>query len=157
MIDGVEQATSRNDFAWTDIPHAECITWENRRVTGMLQAAPGVSHRRTLHHPQPGLWIVSDTIRDSEEHELVWHFHLAPDLSVRLDDESEEVWIDLDNEPFVQLVPPPEVQLSVESGWYSSRYADKQAAPVLKGTWHGSLSTDETQFDWIFQRSMSGE
>ena len=59
MVDGHEQATPINAFAWRDVPDAECVDWQpGRRVSGAMEVAPGVRHERTVLHPTHGEWDI---------------------------------------------------------------------------------------------------
>ena len=153
MVDGREQATPINYFSWKNVPHAECLAWEETRVTGAMDAAPGVRHERTIEHNRPGTWSITDRVmaQDGGAHALVWHFHFAPDLTLRTTDDSRTVVVEDAGLPFVRITPPEGVKVSVESGWFSDQYNLKVENSVLAAACEGPIPTEGVHFGWSFQ------
>jgi len=151
MVDGQEQATPCNEFGWRGVPQTECLAWEGRRAVGAMQAAPGVWHRREVHHPRAGEWEVIDHLEGEGLHDLSWVFHFAPDLSLRWSDASEHLVVEERSRPYVIVVSPAGVQVQIKSGWYSSRYSHKEPNPLLVATWRGEIPIAGVHFGWEFQ------
>jgi hypothetical protein len=151
MVDGYEQARPLPHFGWQDVPKAECLAWEGRRVVGVMQAAPGVRHRREVNHPQTGVWEITDRVEGEGIHALSWFFHFAPDLSLHPGGADECVVVEEHGSPFVVVVPPTGVHLEIKSGWYSLRYGHKEPNPLLLATWRGEIPVGELSFAWKFQ------
>ncbi len=151
MIDEHEQATPLNEFAWQGVPQAECLAWEEGRVVGAVQAAPGVWHQRELRHPRAGAWVVTDYVEGEGIHDLRWFFHFAPDLSLRWSDASEHFLVEERGSSYVTVVPPPGVQVHIKSGWYSSRYGYREPNPLLVATWRGEIPIGGASFGWKLQ------
>jgi hypothetical protein len=151
MIDGHEQATPLSFFGWKDIPKAECLAWEGRRVVGTIQAAPGVRHRREMNHPEAGVWEITDNLQGEGVHDVSWFFHFAPDLSLCWSTASEYLVVQEGNSPCVTVLPPRDVAVRIESGWYSSGYGQKEPNPLLRATWQGRMPVGGVTFSWKFQ------
>jgi hypothetical protein len=151
MVDGYEQAKPLPHFGWQDVPQAECLAWEGRRVVGVMQAAPGVRHRREVNHHQPGVWEITDRVEGEGVHALSWFFHFAPDLSLHPGGADEYVMVEEHGSPFVLAVPPTGVHLEIKSGWYSLRYGHKEPNPLLLATWRGEIPVGGLSFAWKFQ------
>ena len=150
-VDGREQATIRTDFAWVDVPQAECLAWEaGRRVVGAVQAAPGVTWQREVVHPRPGVWEIGDTLAGAGRHEAVWAFHFAPGLKLASVAEEGGWLIEESNTPIVRIIPPEGVQLELQEGWYSAGYGRREPNMVLKAAWQGDLSGGKVSFCWAF-------
>jgi len=150
MVDGHEQASPRDEFAWQDVPQAKCLAWEGERVVGAMQTAPGVWHRREVHHPCSGRWEVADCLEGEGIHELSWFFHFAPDLSLRWCDGSEHLSVERHGVPCMLIVPPAGVQVHIKCGWYSPSYGQKESNSLLAATWHGGIPIGGVRFGWKF-------
>lgn len=81
-IDGLDQATPRNSFAWLQPPQVTLLAWLSGAQSDFLDAScqyAGFTHRRTLYFHKPDLLLVLDRISggDSAEHQLEQFWHLA--------------------------------------------------------------------------------
>ncbi len=153
MVDGHEQATPINAFAWRDVPDAECVDWQpGRRVSGAMEVAPGVRHERTVLHPTHGEWDIRDRVmaRPGGSHTLKWHFHLAPDLTARVVNGGEQIVVEENGRPYVRVVPPPGVQVTIGNGWFSDQYNHKVEKPVIEAVYEGDVPVEGITFDWRF-------
>jgi len=151
MIDGHEQATPRNEFAWGVVPQAECLAWEGKRVVGTVQPAPGLWHRREICHARAGVWEVIDHVEGEGNHDLSWFFHFAPRLSVRWSDAPGNLLVEERGRPYVMVVPAAGVQLQIKSGWHSSRYGCKESNSLLVATWRGGIPVGGLRLGWKFR------
>jgi hypothetical protein len=97
-IDGVEQNELRPDwlFRLFETSRAEHVSFEDRdaafeyvgRHHGYERLAQPVLHERTFRLLKPsGELVIIDRLRGAGEHDLRWHFHLAPGVdAMRLDE-----------------------------------------------------------------------
>jgi hypothetical protein len=152
MVNGQEQAIPKADFAWSSVPTAECLIWEENRVVGAMQSTPKVGHWRELHHVRRGLWEITDHLEGEGIHDLSWFFHFSPDLILRWVNSSNNLCIEINTHPYVIVFPPTGLQVYIERGWYSSRYGHKQANPLLVATWNGEIPLNGASFTWKYQQ-----
>jgi len=152
MVDEHEQAMPLNEFAWQGVTQTKCMSWEDNWVVGAIEAAPGVWHRRELHHPAVGIWEINDDLEAKGGHKVSWFFHLAPDLSVSRSATFEHLVLKIDGSLHVILVPPSGVQLDIRTGWYSSSYGRKEPNPLLVASWCGEIPLAGIRFSWRFKQ-----
>jgi hypothetical protein len=150
MVDGYEQASPLFRFGWQDVPQAECLDWDSRRVVGAMQLPHGVWHQREVNHPKAGLWEITDLIEGKGIHDLSWFFHFGPDLPLRWIDATDHLLVDVHDGLHLMIVPPTDIRVQVMSSWYSSNYGQKRPNPLLVATWHGELPLGGISFRWMF-------
>jgi hypothetical protein len=155
MVDGHEQARPRCYFSWLGVPTAQAEEWDGQRIAGVLEAAPGVRHRRELRHVRPGLWEIEDIVSGAGHHQLSWSFHLAPDLTLHAGVIEGHILVRRGDRPFVTLDIPAGVAVEMASWWRSVDFARKEANPLLRATWQGDTSADVV-FVWRFEYSGEG-
>lgn len=156
-IDDQDQAVPAGDFAWQHVPEATLAYYNDRAVKGVL-TLNGVTVMRHIRHPLPGLWRVSDSVIGRGLHKVDWAFHFAPELRLRQGRMPGRWVIEAtsptirDHRPFVQVVPPIEVETRSQRGWVSRHYSDKELVPLLVGEWSGEISGQGRRFDWEFRK-----
>ena len=150
-IDGSDQAVPINEFFWTQVPEAVCEHFDGERVRAVLPDICGVTVEREIRHPAPGLWYIEDDLSGQGEHAIEWFFHFAPNWSLRWDDAFEHLILEEWGSPYVIVVPPPDVQVNIRRGWYSSRYGHKEPNPLLLATWRGGIPIGGARFCWRFR------
>jgi hypothetical protein len=151
MVDGAEQAEPRRFFGWRSFPQAQCLAWDGRRVVGAMPAAPGVTLQRELKHPQSGVWEIVDLLQGAGAHAVSWFFHFAPGLALHRTEGTRVVTVEAQGQPYVLVIPPAEVQIDIQRGWYSPRYGYREPAPLLVATWRGNVTGGGPIFSWGFQ------
>jgi hypothetical protein len=156
-VDGREQALPRNEFSWVHVPSAECVGWEGCAVEGRMVQEPHLIHRRTMHHPRPGVWQIHDQIEGSGRHELVWYFHLAPDLAVTPSAAGGHLVASGPAGFRLAIVHPPQVRIELESGYASRAYGHKESNTWIRATWRDDITEGWMRFDWRFQYLNGGE
>jgi hypothetical protein len=118
---------------------------------GMIEATPGVTHHRTLIYITKNVWEIQDLVSGQGQHTLEWYFHFAPDMDFP-SSSNDHNFIELTNCSFAVIVQPPKGVLYERlQGWYSYKYSIKETAPLLKGVWHGNLSSQGLTFCWRIQ------
>jgi hypothetical protein len=151
MIDDLEQATPMPNFNWQQIPEAKCIDWTGKRVTATLTDSGQVKFIRELAHPRPGVWELVDRFTGQDNtHKISWFFHFAPNLSLGWSDACKHLIVEEHGRPFVIVSLPPEVQIQIETSWYSSRYVEKEPNPLLRAFWEGEIPSSSISFCWKF-------
>lgn len=150
-VDGREQATIRTDFAWVNVPQAECLAWEaGRRVVGAMQTAPGVTWQREVVHPRPGVWEIVDTLEGEGRHAAAWAFHFAPGLKLA-SAAGDSIWLLAGPDgPTIQVALPAGMRPEVQEGWTSPGYGRRERNAVLRAAWQGDLSGGKVSFCWAF-------
>lgn len=79
-IDGLDQATPRNSFAWLTPPEVRVLAWNSGAGRDHLDATcsyAGFTHRRTILFLKPDVLLVLDRVRGEGEHEIEQFWHLA--------------------------------------------------------------------------------
>ena len=150
MVDGYEQARPLAYFGWQNVPQAECLAWDGRRVVGSMLAAPGLEHRREIFHPESGVWEVTDTLKGEGLHKVSWSFHFATALTLRWVDTSENVIVEEHGKPYVAAFPPQGVRVEIGRSWVSSSYGKKELSPILHAIWEGETLSNSISFCWKF-------
>jgi hypothetical protein len=161
LVDGHDQAEPLPHFNWDRVPEGKCLHWSPAQVTGALTYPGQVEFIRTLAHPRPGLWEVTDQFIGLSEHQLEWHFHFAPGLSLHFENESV-LTVCQQGQPFVQVqIPENGLAYRVADDWNAYQYGKKQSNRQLIAHWQGTLSAAPVHFGWRFQmieaHSMPGE
>jgi hypothetical protein len=151
MVDGHEQATAKPFFGWTDLPEAECLNRDDKRITGEMQIRSGILHRRELNHPNPGTWEITDYVQSDAFHSLFWYFHFSPKLSLHQNEDIVLVRTKATDHPFVNIQVPSKVTGNIGEGWFSRWYGQKETNPLLQATWQGRIPPEGKEFTWRFQ------
>ncbi len=105
MIDGVEQNEINPEwlfrlFEKANPEHAEfsengTVTRYRGRHHGYTRLSEPVIHERTFeHHTDTGGLTITDKLEGAGVHQLHWHFHLAPGVTVRQSESSASVLLD---------------------------------------------------------------
>ena len=149
LIDGKEQAVPDGYFAWRGVPNAACEHWSEDRVRGVMEIN-GVTVRREINHPAPGMWRITDMLSGQGEHTIEWFFHFSPGLRLKITASHEVALFGLGNSSL--RLCTPDVALSIEEGWISPTYGLKQRNEVLHGCWQGGLSGGRS-FVWEIVKS----
>ena len=83
-IAGLDQATPRNSFAWSNPPQVEILAWNSDAIRDHLDAVcrySGFSHRRTCLFVKPQFLIILDRLSGPPGEHLVeqfWHLPVQP-------------------------------------------------------------------------------
>ncbi len=148
VIDGREQASTQNDFAWRRTPRARCIDSDSHRVVGELMSASGVLHRREVNHTDAGIWQVTDYLESNGIHELSWYFHFAPGLALHQAGDRNCILVSEGSRAVATVRCPSTVLLQITSGWHSSAYGRRQRNLILTGLWRAEIPLTNVRFDW---------
>lgn len=151
VVDGIEQALPRNEFAWEKTPRATCLEWSSTCVAGSLEMAPGIRQIRRLEKQDRTTWQIHDRVEAQGEHRLRWHFHFAPDLCLRWSESDGSLSVQKNGRLLVKVIPPETVQVLLGYCWYSPGYRRKELSPLLTATWEGELDAGSAGFTWKFQ------
>jgi hypothetical protein len=158
VVDGKEQAETVHEFAWKQIPRAQCIGWEEgKRVTGRFLHNSGETQTRELNYLQKGTWEITDRLENDGLHGLTWFFHFAPGLTQQFDDSGRLLILKETGDPFVLVTPPDHVIKELRTSWYSPTYLKKVERPLLFAAWSGEIPPGGKSFTWNFHHIKSGD
>ncbi len=146
-IDGIEPSTAAGPFLWTHCARTTAHEWQPTDDGAVLEAEhDGYRKQRWTHRRRFELagrrLTLTDTMTGRGEHDICLHFHFAPDCAVdltepgRLTARSNGVVLDIIlPEGFTaQLLRGDD-----EGGWYSPRFAVKQATTTARATLRGRI------------------
>ncbi len=142
-IDGLDQAVQETGFIWSHPYDATLLTAQETN-DGILLAAQHhgyarlpepVIHQRRIFLTREGHLIIHDTFQGKGVHTFELNFHLHPQARVRPDQKGWEVILN-DMKAVFCLWGPTNSRLVHGQeqpilGWYSERYGQKVACPVL--------------------------
>jgi hypothetical protein len=142
-VDGCDQSEMLGPFLWGKKAQTRVLHWEFQNEFDLIAAEhlgykkSGIIHRRTVLFRKPSIIVVFDQVLGKGSHriEQFWHFHpeykvelkgKRAELAIRQRIQVFEVWSSpLDKLELIQG------QLDPIQGWVSSRYGQKEPAPVL--------------------------
>jgi hypothetical protein len=136
-IDKLDQAVPEGPFRWSSLPQSNATEWVSGETftffsgyhDGYKRLADPVLHRRAIFHLHGEYWLVRDTVEGSASHQLELYWHLAPDLNVAA---SPGVLIASSQDEKLLLLSTAANtwDVSVEQGFISPAYGEKQSAPA---------------------------
>ena len=140
MIDGQEQSESLGAFLWGRRVDVRCVRWdpEGLAVAGEIAGPP--THRREVRlDPDSAEVTIEDRVTPAAS-DVVARYHLHPDCQVALADDGLAARLSRDDVVLrfsVETVGESPVsrtarELSVEEGWFSTRYHRRRATNVLR-------------------------
>jgi hypothetical protein len=157
-VDRLDQTEAAGTFAWKRPAQVAalapvCRSWGaylEGEHDGYRRLGTDVIHRRRILAVGSEYWLIVDEILGRGHHEATWHHHLAPGLEISPADLGGTegliihrehgplagLAVALSREPSLRVV---EGQEHPPQGWVSSRYGEKQPAPVLEVSTAGAL------------------
>ncbi|MBK7785323.1 MAG: alginate lyase family protein [Gemmatimonadetes bacterium] len=121
----------------------EQITAEHQ---GYRRLAGDIIHRRDVRFARAEhRWLVTDTVRGTGRHRLVWSLHLHPDVEIGARDPDRVV---LEGSSGRLVVDLPG-SFTETAGWYAPRYRFRRRAPVLEVVLEGVALP--RRLDWQLQ------
>jgi hypothetical protein len=153
-VDGVEQNEFNPEWLFRTFEQAKAehlafaadedtLRYRGRHV-GYLRLPEGVAHERAFDFDlRTGRLRIEDQLIGSGEHDLRWHFHLAPGIDAS---SGSSAWTLSGMGVSVRLIVPPDLQGAVEDTWYSPSYGRRVACRAL----NLSTRTRVTDNRWTF-------
>lgn len=161
VVDGRSQLRARNPKKWVvSPPQKQPNVWISNQRFDYLEAVydegygnkkedvlQGLTHHRRLLFVKPYYWVLWDIVTGEGEHTVTQLFHAAPEVRVEMESE-RRAWLAYPNGPALRLEILAPASLAVRrivgredpiQGWVSSRYGEKQKAPVLEFEAEGEL------------------
>lgn len=140
-VDRLSQAEPRTLFSWFRWPEvtveAAVLKPEFDFIAaahdGYGRIASPVTHRRTLFAPREGFWFVLDELTSGGAHDYALHWHLAPNVELKHQDEHGWIVEQAGNRLHL-AVAADGWDCTNEPGWVSPNYGRKESAPVLVAT-----------------------
>lgn len=140
-VDGVEQNEVNPEWLFRMFEKAEAQTLGFAFEDGVTRyhgshrgyerlPAPLRHERRFEHRLSDGALFVTDELMGTGEHELHWHFHLAPGVSALSESGSTGVTLMVDGRGYLLTVAPPLAPV-IGCGGYSPSYGVEQACQVV--------------------------
>ena len=156
-VDGLDQASSGGRFMWTSHPRtalrnlvrtsAGGLTLEAAH-DGYLRLRDPVRHSRQLRFdPEAALVEILDIIDSKGQHDLYWHWHVAPEWTVKAECDGfvlTRAGVRVRLRIASSLVVKQSVhraELNPHMGWYSGVYAEKEPCDVLRWYIKGGACT----------------
>ncbi len=160
-IDGVEQNDTRPEwlFRMFESAHAEHVSFVDRpdaveyvgRHHGYERLADPVTHERRFRLQKPsGTLTIVDRLSGKGEHELRWHFHLAPGVGAELADPAASTVVLAAGGRQWRLHLPPEFDIAIVAivpAAYSPSYGVKVPCLAIDATARVALDGDR---EWTF-------
>jgi hypothetical protein len=139
MIDGIEQNEFNPEWLFRTFEHAkaehvefvaehDAARYRGRHV-GYTRLAQGVTHERAFRfNARTGRLVIEDVLHGSGDHQLRWHFHLAPGVAAQPDGAA---WRLTGAGVDVRVELPQGPQLSIDDAWYSPSYGTRVPCRAL--------------------------
>ncbi len=119
-------------------PEVSVLAWHDAPAFTHLHARAcsseyPVRHDRIIHFVRAQYWIISDFLTGTGEHDFDLQFHLDPlaQESTRIEHVGSTITVTAPNLLIAQSATP-EVTVSIDNGYVSRSYGEKQAAPVVR-------------------------
>jgi hypothetical protein len=155
-VDGLSQAEPRTAFSWFRWPEvtveASIFTPEFEFIAashdGYTRLQSPVTHRRTLFGSHQSFWFALDELVSDGLHDYALHWHLAPGSNI--DQQAEDRWVvEREGSRLHILTVADDWLPSVESGWFSPAYGDKQTTEVISLSKSAGGNEDIATVLWV--------
>jgi uncharacterized heparinase superfamily protein len=116
------------------------VKWESDKFhdlfrgahSGFRRLASAVTHVREVRFDKARQrFLFRDTLQGHDVHELVWRFHLDPDVTATVERDAVRICGTAGNVWFQLLGAPQDLRLTLESGWVSRSYGRKLESAVI--------------------------
>jgi hypothetical protein len=139
MIDGVEQNEFNPEWLFRTFEHAKAehvgfttdhgLARYHGRHVGYTRLPEPVKHDRIFSFDiRHGQLTIEDVLSGTGLHDLLWHFHMAPGIDVRVD--GRQVALNGDGVA-IRLDLPDGLTTTVADAWYSPSYGRRTACKAL--------------------------